>query len=71
MDYMLTLLNNMLKLITKDVDTVPLRHEYVIPAAIITAADLIKMASSEESRVEWIDTGAKMAKDGPLTLIPR
>jgi len=61
MDYMLTLLNNMLKLITKDVDTVPLRHEYVIPAAIITAADLIKMASSEESRKEWIETGAVMA----------
>lgn len=60
MDYILLLLNNVLKMISKDVEDHSLLHEYAIPAAVITAADLIRMASSAKSREEWIEEGASM-----------
>lgn len=54
MDYMLILLNKTLESVTKDISSQKIKNEYEIEAAVISAIDLFKMASSEEDRRRWI-----------------
>lgn len=54
LDYILILLNKTLESITKDVSHQKIKNEYIVEAAVISAVDLFKMASSEEDRRRWI-----------------
>ena len=61
-DYVFVLLNQTLKLVTKDIDHTMIEHEIVIKATVISIMDLLKMATSEEDRLERIKLGMQEAE---------
>lgn len=60
MDYIMILLNKTLKIVTKDKSSSKIKNEFEIEAAVISAIDLFKMASSEEDRRRWIQLGKEI-----------
>lgn len=62
MDYVFVLLNQTLKLVTKDVDHTMIKHEIVINSSVISIMDLLKIATSEEDRTERIQLGVQEAE---------
>ncbi len=67
-DYVFVLLNQTLKLVTKDIDHTMIKHEIVIKSTVISIMDLLKIATSEEERMERIQLGVKEAEQWLINL---
>jgi NTE family protein len=69
MDYVLVLLNKTLKIVSRNVEPITIKHEIAVQSSSISIVDFINMISLEDFRVQKINQGVEEAAEQCKRLI--